>query len=71
MSNNITLIESEKLDDLLTKAFAYDELIEYGEINWQRVQIKISNYLKSFVTMPMDFDQDIIDKLEEIYDEGD
>lgn len=72
MTNNITLIESEKLDELLEKAFAFDQLQNptcgyiLNKIDWKQVEIDKANYLAKYVEIPMDFDDIVVDKLDEL-----
>ena len=72
MTNNITLIESEKLDELLEKAFAFDQLQNptcgyiLNTIDWKQVEIDKANYLAKYIEIPMDFDDTVVDKLDEL-----
>ena len=61
MTNNLTLIESEVLDELLEKAFLYDILSENNQLmfeeDWpsinKQVIIKKDNFLSNYVTIPL------------------
>lgn len=61
MTNNLTLIESEVLDELLEKAFLYDILSENNQLmfeeDWpsinKQVIIKKANFLSNYVTIPL------------------
>ena len=63
---NLTLIESNKLEQLLEKAIEYDIMIEanhkdninYYELAKERARRK-ANFLKDYVTIPLD---DLIDE---------
>lgn len=61
MTNNLTLIESEVLDELLEKAFLYDILSEtnqlmyetdWAEVNKQ-VMVKKNHFLSNYVNVPL------------------
>ena len=74
MTNDLTLIETDVLDELLEKAFAYDIISEdnqlmyeedWNEINKQ-IEIKKNNFLNKYVNIPIELDETIIDGLEKI-----
>ena len=74
MTNDITLIESEKLDELLEKAILYDILAEENQLLYtedledinKKAAIRKANYLAKYIEIPMDFDDTIVDKLDEL-----
>ena len=74
MTNNITLIESEKLDELLEKAILYDIITEENQLLYtedledinKKAAIRKANYLAKYIEIPMDFDDTIVDKLDEL-----
>lgn len=73
MSNDLTLIETPVLNEILEKAFAYEILSSDNEplyeINWselnKEIEVKKRNFLSKYVNISMDFNEDIINKLEE------
>ena len=74
MTNNLTLIESDVLDEILEKAFLYDIVSEnlplmyeedWANINKQ-VEIKKNNFLSKYVNVPMEFDETIVEGLEKM-----
>lgn len=74
MTNNITLIESEELDTLLEKAILYDIIAEENQLFYtedledinKKMAIRKANYLAKYIEIPMDFDDTIVDKLDEL-----
>lgn len=71
MTNDLTLIETDVLEELLEKAFTYD--IEHvsqvhppaSEIN-KMVQKKKKDFLSHYVNVPIDLNDSIIDGLEKM-----
>jgi hypothetical protein len=74
MTNNLTLIESEILDELLEKAILYDILSEenqlYYETDWDKINKRIAarkaNFLSKYIDVPIDLNETLADKLEQI-----
>ena len=72
MTNNLTLIETEVLDELIEKAFAFDQLQNpicgyvLNQIDWKEVEIDKANFLKKYVDIPIELDDSIIDGLEKM-----
>lgn len=70
MTNNLTLIESEVLDELLEKAILYDLVINPRlipeNIN-KDVMIRKANFLSKYIEIPLDINETIAEKLEEKY----
>lgn len=70
MSNNITLIESEVLDELLEKAILYDLVINprlIPENTNKDVMIRKANFLSKYIEIPLNANETIAEKLEENY----
>lgn len=73
MSSNLTLIESDKLDAILEKAFIYDILAEENQLIYQEdwaeinkmVEKRKRDFFSCYVEFPLDLDETIVDKLEE------
>lgn len=73
MSSNLTLIESDKLDAILEKAFIYDILAEENQLiyqeDWAEINKMVEKRKRDFfsrcVEFPLDLDETIVDKLEE------
>lgn len=73
MSSNLTLIESDKLDAILEKAFIYDILAEENQLiyqeDWAEINKKVEkrkrDFFSCYVEFPLDLDETIVDKLEE------
>lgn len=70
MTNDLTLIETEVLEELLEKAILYDliedEYIlkqENPDIN-HKVSIKKHNFLSKYINVDVNFDVTIVDALE-------
>ena len=70
MTNDLTLIETEVLEELLEKAILYD-LIEDEYILKQKnpdinhkVSIKKHNFLSKYINVDVNFDVTIVDALE-------
>ncbi len=71
MTNNVTLIENDVLEELLEKAFAYD--IEHmsqvhppaSEIN-KMVQRKKKDFLSKYVNVPLELNETIVEGLEKM-----
>ena len=70
MTNDLTLIETEVLEELLEKAILYD-LIEEEYILKQedpninhKVSIKKRNFLSKYINVDINFDETIVDALE-------
>lgn len=64
MTNNLTLIESEVLNELLEKAFLYDILSERGNLMFdinlpdfmninKQIKIKKEQFLSNYVDIPL------------------
>lgn len=74
MGCNLTLIENEVLDEILEKAIAYDILNEHNKIvipndHFNKdIMLRKANFLSRYVTIPLELDETIADKLEEKYD---
>jgi len=74
MTNNLTLIESEVLDELLEKAFLYEIISENNQLMYEedwpninkQVKIKKNNFLSKYVNVPMDFNETIVEGLEKM-----
>jgi hypothetical protein len=74
MTNNLTLIESEVLDELLEKAILYDILSEenqlYYETDWNEINKRIAarkaNFLSKYIDVPIDLNETLADKLDEL-----
>lgn len=70
MTNDLTLIESEVLDELLEKAILYDLVINPRlipeNIN-KDVMIRKTNFLSKYIEIPLDINETIAKKLEEKY----
>lgn len=74
MTNNLTLIESEILDELLEKAILYDILSEenqlYYETDWDKINKRIAtrkaNFLSKYIDVPINLDETLADKLEQL-----
>lgn len=74
MTDNLTLIESEVLDELLEKAILYDIIAEenqlFYETDWDEINKKIAtrkaNFLSKYIDVPINLDETLADKLEEI-----
>lgn len=74
MTENLTLIESEVLDELLEKAILYDIIAEenqlFYETDWDEINKKIAirkaNFLSKYIDVPINLDETLADKLEEI-----
>jgi hypothetical protein len=74
MTNNLTLIESEVLDELLEKAILYDILSEenqlYYETDWNEINKRITarkaNFLSKYIDVPIDLNETLADKLDEL-----
>lgn len=71
MTENLTLIESKVLDELLEKAILYDILSEenqlYYETDWDKINKRIaarkSNFLSKYIDIPLELDDTIVDGL--------
>lgn len=72
MTDKLTLIEDKVLDELLEKAFAFDQLQNpicgyvINQIDWKQVEIDKANFLTKYVTVPVDLDETIMDGLEKL-----
>ena len=72
MTDKLTLIEDKVLDELLEKAFAFDQLQNpicgyvINQIDWKQVEIDKANFLTKYVTVPIDLDETIMDGLEKL-----
>ena len=74
MTENLTLIESEVLDELLEKAILYDILSEenqlYYETDWDEINKRIAarkaNFLSKYIDVPINLDETLADKLEQL-----
>lgn len=74
MTNNLTLIESEVLDELLEKAFLYEIISENNQLMYEedwpninkQVKIRKNNFLSTYVNVPMEFDETIVEGLEKM-----
>ena len=72
MTNNITLIENEVLDELLEKAFAFEQLQNpicgyvLNQIDWKKVEIDKANFLTKYVEIPVELNETIVDGLEKL-----
>ena len=74
MTNNLTLIESDVLDEILEKAFLYEIVSENNQLMYEedwpninkQVKIKKNNFLSKYVNVPMDFDETIVEGLEKM-----
>lgn len=74
MTNNLTLIESEILDELLEKAILYDIIAEENQLLYtedledinKKIAIRKANFLSKYIDVPIDLNETLADKLEEI-----
>ena len=74
MTNNLTLIESDVLDEILEKAFLYEIISENNQLmyeeDWANInkqaEIKKNNFLSTYVNVPMEFDESIVEGLEKM-----
>ena len=74
MTNNLTLIESDVLDEILEKAFLYEIISENNQLMYEedwaninkQVEIKKNNFLSKYVNVPMEFDETIVEGLEKM-----
>lgn len=74
MTNNLTLIESDVLDEILEKAFLYEIISENNQLMYEedwsninkQVEIKKKNFLSTYVNVPMEFDETILEGLEKM-----
>lgn len=71
MGNNLTLIETEVFDQILERAIAYDLITEYERCvyppNFNRsLMLRKTDFLSALVTIPIDLDEDIAEKLENL-----
>ena len=72
MTDNLTLIENKILDELLEKAFAFDQLQNpicgyvINQIDWKQVEIDKANFLTKYVTIPIDLNETVVDGLEKL-----
>lgn len=68
MTNSLTLIESDILDELIERAFAFDQIMnekkEITLIDWKQVAIDKANFLSKYIKVNCDFDKNIVDGLE-------
>ena len=74
MTNNLTLIESEILDELLEKAILYDIIAEENQLLYtedledinKKIEIRKANFLSKYIDVTIDLNETLADKLEEI-----
>ena len=73
---DLTLIESDVFDELLEKAITLDVMLENNLmrntfVGWNfntEVATRKANFLAKYVTIPVNLDETIADKLEEMMD---
>lgn len=74
MTENLTLIESEVLDELLEKAILYDIIAEENQLFYtedledinKKIAIRKANFLSKYIDVPVNLNETLADKLEEI-----
>ena len=71
MTNNLTLIESDVLEELLEKAFAWEVHQEYGnELMWdaknKKIMQKKEDFFSKYIDVPVALDESIVEGLERI-----
>ena len=68
MTDNLTLIESDVLDELIERAFAFDQIMnekkKITSVDWKQVAIDKANFLSKYITVNFDFNKNIVDGLE-------
>lgn len=73
MTDDLTLIETSVLKELLEKALIYDaeNTQDFVNKNWAEINkdimIRKENFLSNYINVPINLDKEIIDKLEEGY----
>lgn len=71
MTNFLTLIESEVLDELIEDHFAIQQLQNpicsyvLNQIDWKQVEIDKKNFLSKYVNVDVNLNQSIVEALEE------
>ena len=63
MEYDLTLIETEKLEELIEDAFVLRQLL--NQVNWNKVKKDKEEFLSKYVNIPLDLNEDIEKSLEE------
>ena len=76
MENNLTLIENKVFDEILEKAIMYDITVEnmdnhdtitISNIDFNKqLMLRKANFLSKYITIPLDLDETLVDKLENL-----
>lgn len=71
MGNNLTLIESEVFDQILEQAISYELITEYERFVYppnfnRKLILRKTDFLNTFVTIPIDSKETIAEKLEKL-----
>ena len=71
MTHDLTLIESDVLDNLVEKAFAWEVYQEYGtELPWSDANKKIiqkkHDFLSKYINVPVDLSETVVEGLEKL-----
>ena len=71
MSNDLILIEEEVFEEMLESHLAFQQLMNpicgyvLNQIDWKQVENEKKNILDKYITIPVNLDEKVVDKLEE------